>query len=261
MDALPVSEATGWPFASRIRSTNQDGQPVGVMHACGQDTHMAAWVATLRRLASVRRDWSGTLMMIAQPAEELGRGAGMMLDDGLFRRFPKPDVVLALQTLVSREINPLESAVVSVGSFTAGDPAAAAGGHCPHCQRRSHRRRRCRGSDAGGHDHEGLHSRHLQHTRACAALPDAGGVQGRQGQDSCRGTGDGRRRVRRLSPTLARPRLRVLSASLRAGSIIAAAAIGWVPDVKPLMARDATSNGKLRKGIGRLPPAGNLSRP
>lgn len=176
MDALPVSEATGWPFASRVRSTNQEGQPVGVMHACGHDTHMAAWVATLRRLALARPDWSGTLVMIAQPAEELGRGAGMMLNAGLFRRFPKPDVVLAfhnsaalpagvigvtegyalanvdsvdirvkgkgghgayphttldpivlgarivlaLQTLVSREINPLEPAMVTVGSFTAG---------------------------------------------------------------------------------------------------------------------------------------------
>jgi hippurate hydrolase len=148
----------------------------GVMHACGHDTHMTAWIGTARRLAAARQSWSGTLVMIGQPAEELGRGARAMLDDGLYKRFPRPDVaiafhdssalpagviayaggyvtanadsvdlvvkgvgghgaypqlardpivlasriVTALQTLVAREIDPMESGVVTVGSFVGG---------------------------------------------------------------------------------------------------------------------------------------------
>jgi len=176
MDALPVDEQTGLPFASHARGTSLTGVESGVMHACGHDTHMTTWVGTARRLAAMRSQWSGTLVMIAQPGEEIGAGAKAMLDDGLFTRFPHPThaiafhdsaglpagvigiavgpalanvdsvdilvrgvgghgayphttrdpivlasrIVTTLQTLVSRELNPLDSAVVTVGSFHAG---------------------------------------------------------------------------------------------------------------------------------------------
>lgn len=176
MDALPVTEQTGLPGASKVRVTTAEGVETGVMHACGHDTHMTSWVGVARRLAANKDKWSGTLVMIGQPAEERGAGARMMLEDGLFTRFPKPDyalafhdaaqfpagqigytpgyalanvdsvdilvkgigghgaypqatkdpivlasrIVTALQTLVSREISPLDSAVVTVGSFHAG---------------------------------------------------------------------------------------------------------------------------------------------
>lgn len=176
MDALPVTEQTGLPFASTVRGKTAEGRDTGVMHACGHDTHMATWVGTARRLAAMKAQWSGTLVMIAQPAEEIGSGSRAMLADGLYTRFPKPQyavafhdsaqlpagtigytdgytmanvdsvdvlvkgvgghgayphlakdpivlgaqIVLALQTLVSRETNPLDSAVVTVGSFQGG---------------------------------------------------------------------------------------------------------------------------------------------
>ncbi|WP_188237079.1 amidohydrolase [Sphingopyxis sp. LK2115] len=176
MDGLPVTEQTGLPGASKVRVTTAEGVETGVMHACGHDTHMTAWVGVARLMAANRDKWSGTLVMIGQPAEERGAGARMMLEDGLYTRFPKPEYVLAfhdaaqfpagmigyapgyalanvdsvdilvkgvgghgaypqttkdpivlasrivgaLQTLVSREISPLDSAVVTVGSFHAG---------------------------------------------------------------------------------------------------------------------------------------------
>lgn len=176
MDGLPVTEQTGLPFASKVRTTTDEGQEAGVMHACGHDTHMASWIGTLRHLAAMKNQWRGTLVMIAQPAEERGKGARMMLEDGLFTRFPKPQfalafhdsasqpagqigvtsgyalanvdsidivvkgvgghgayphttkdpvvlaarIVTALQTLVAREIDPLDSAVVTVGSIHGG---------------------------------------------------------------------------------------------------------------------------------------------
>ena len=175
MDALPLTEQTGLPFASKVRATGPTGVETGVMHACGHDTHMTTWIGTARRMAAMKSQWSGTLVMIGQPAEESVGGAAAMLADGLFTRFPKPDVMIAfhdaalpagvigytdgyalanvdsvdikvrgvgghgaaphltkdpivlasrivtaLQTLVSREIDPLESAVVTVGSFHAG---------------------------------------------------------------------------------------------------------------------------------------------
>src|SRR4249919_3169820 len=95
MDALPVVEQTGLPFASKVRATARSGVETGVMHACGHDTHMTSWLGTARRLAAMKDQWSGTLVMILQPGEETGEGAKAMLDDGLFTRFPKPDHVLA----------------------------------------------------------------------------------------------------------------------------------------------------------------------
>jgi hippurate hydrolase len=176
MDALPVAERTGVPHASRIVDETWTGVTNGVMHACGHDIHMTSWVGTARNLIAAKDDWSGTLIMIAQPAEELGNGAQAMIADGLFERFPRPDynlalhvsasvpsgkvayssgfalanvdsiditvkgigghgayphttkdpvvvgasIVTAIQTLVSRNVNPQTPAVVTVGSFQAG---------------------------------------------------------------------------------------------------------------------------------------------
>ena len=86
LDALPVAERTGLPYASSVKATEQTGQEVSVMHACGHDVHMTVLVGTARWLAAHRDRWSGRLMLIGQPAEERGAGARMMLDDGLFTR-------------------------------------------------------------------------------------------------------------------------------------------------------------------------------
>lgn len=176
MDGLPVAEQTGLPFASQTVATTDEGIESHVMHACGHDTHMTAWVGAARQMAARRDQWSGTLVAILQPAEERGAGARMMLEDGLYERFPKPGyaiafhdsaaapagsigivsgwamanvdsvdirvrgigghgayphttrdpivlgarIVGALQTLVSREVDPQQPAVVTVGSFRAG---------------------------------------------------------------------------------------------------------------------------------------------
>jgi amidohydrolase len=176
MDALPVVEKTGRPYASKVRARDRNGKEVGVMHACGHDMHMTCWVGTARVLAAQKKQWKGTLVFIGQPAEEVGAGARMMLEDGLFKRFPRPDfclglhcmpqlplghvsysdglllanvdsidvtvkgrgghgsaphqtidpivigarIVLDLQTLVSRENNPFEPVVVTVGAFNGG---------------------------------------------------------------------------------------------------------------------------------------------
>lgn len=171
-DALPVEEKTGLPFASKVRTA--DGTPV--MHACGHDLHMSAWIGTAKWMAAHKDRWSGTLVMIAQPAEEVVKGARAMLADGLYTRFPKPNFALAihddsglpagvvgytagyalsnsdsiditvfgkgghgaqpqstvdpiviaarivsgLQTLVSRQNNPLDPVVITVGQIHAG---------------------------------------------------------------------------------------------------------------------------------------------
>src|SRR5437870_2792783 len=80
MDALPVVEQTGLPYASKVRARDKNGNDVGVMHACGHDMHMTCWVGTARVLAGMRERWQGTLIFIAQPAEEIGTGARLMLD-------------------------------------------------------------------------------------------------------------------------------------------------------------------------------------
>src|SRR5262245_51198674 len=96
LDALPVTEQTKRPYASTVKVRDKAGNEVGVMHACGHDMHMTCWVGTARVLASMKDTWRGTLMFIEQPAEEIGSGARMMLGDGLFERFPKPNFALAL---------------------------------------------------------------------------------------------------------------------------------------------------------------------
>lgn len=176
MDALPLVEKTGLPYASTFRDIAWSGEESGVMHACGHDIHMTTWIGTARELVARKSEWKGTLVMIAQPAEEIGLGAKSMLEDGLFTRFPKPDHVIALhdnaalpagalglgsgyvmanvdsvdltikgngghgaypqdtkdpivvaarivttlQTLVSRETDPQDSAVVTVGAINGG---------------------------------------------------------------------------------------------------------------------------------------------
>jgi len=176
MDGLPVVEQTNLPYASKVRAVARSGVETGVMHACGHDTHMTTFIGTARRLVAMKDQWSGTLVMILQPGEETGEGARAMLEDGLYTRFPKPNVVIAfhdaaalpagvigitpgyalanvdsvdisvkgvgghgaypqttrdpivlasrivttLQTLVSRENDPANPAVVTVGSFQAG---------------------------------------------------------------------------------------------------------------------------------------------
>ncbi len=176
MDALPVLEQTGLPYASKARMRDKLDREVSVMHACGHDMHMTCWVGVARVLVGLKDQWKGTLVFIGQPAEEIGAGARMMLADGLFKRFPKPDyclalhcdslrphgqvayteglalanvdsvdilvrgkgghgaaphmtvdpvvlaarIVLDLQTIVSREINPTDPAVVTVGSIHGG---------------------------------------------------------------------------------------------------------------------------------------------
>ena len=94
MDALPVQEATGLPYASSVTATDDDGKSVPVMHACGHDMHVAWLVGATTLLAQARDGWRGTVMAVFQPAEETAQGARAMLDDGLVKRFPRPDVVL-----------------------------------------------------------------------------------------------------------------------------------------------------------------------
>src|SRR5579863_1810571 len=119
LDALPVVEKTGLPYASTVRVRDKNDHEVGVMHACGHDVHMTCWVGTARVLAGMKDRWRGTLVFIGQPAEEIGTGARQMLADGLFTRFPRPDYCLMLHC------NP----IVPHGSiaFTEGPALANAG--------------------------------------------------------------------------------------------------------------------------------------
>ncbi len=94
MDALPVRESTGLPYASEVVAPGLDGPEVPVMHACGHDMHVTCMIGAIDRLAADRADWSGTLIVVFQPAEEIGQGAAAMLEDGLLERFGTPDVVL-----------------------------------------------------------------------------------------------------------------------------------------------------------------------
>lgn len=96
LDALPVEELTGLPYPSKIRTKDDSGRDVPVMHACGHDLHMSSWWGTAAIMARTKDTWHGTLMLIAQPAEETISGAKRMVEDGLFTRFPKPDVGIAL---------------------------------------------------------------------------------------------------------------------------------------------------------------------
>jgi len=174
-DGLPIVEETGLDYAS-TKTTEEGGNTVGVMHACGHDMHMTVWAGAARALTQLKSEWSGTIVFIAQPAEERGTGARKMLDEGLYQKWPTPDyalalhvspsiaagkvgycpeyamanvdmvdlevfgegghgayphttkdpvmlasrIVVALQTIVSRELSPFETAVVTVGSVHGG---------------------------------------------------------------------------------------------------------------------------------------------
>src|SRR5437762_3141473 len=176
MDALPVEEETGLPYASKIVVKNDEGKDVHVMHACGHDVHIAAFIGTARALAKLKDQWHGTIVFVAQPAEEMGAGARALLKDGLYDRFGKPnfalgfhdkadvqaghiaitegyasanvdsvdvtvrgvgghgayphktkdpivlaaEIINAWQTIASRENNPLDPIVVTVGSIHGG---------------------------------------------------------------------------------------------------------------------------------------------
>jgi hippurate hydrolase len=96
MDALPIKEETGLPYASTVTARDPAGATVGVMHACGHDIHMTSWVGAAMLLARSKDRWSGTLVFIGQPAEETVSGAEAMVKDGLFTRFPRPDFVVGL---------------------------------------------------------------------------------------------------------------------------------------------------------------------
>ncbi len=96
LDALPVTENTGLPFASTVRTKDDAGLEVGVAHACGHDIHMAAWIGTARIMAADRAQWRGTLVLVGQPAEELISGAKAMIADGLLTRFPRPSFAIAV---------------------------------------------------------------------------------------------------------------------------------------------------------------------
>jgi len=118
MDALPVQEATGLPYASTATATDSSGKTVPVMHACGHDMHVTWLIGAATLLAKARDTWKGTLMPVFQPAEETAAGAQAMIDDGLFQRFPKPDVVLGQHVMVgSAGVLGLRSGVVT----SAGD--------------------------------------------------------------------------------------------------------------------------------------------
>jgi len=176
LDALPVDEKTGLPYASKVRVKNDAGVEVGVMHACGHDIHITNLLATAKILSELKSQWQGTLVLLGQPSEETGEGARALLRDNLYTRFPQPDfavalhdtpsleagkigytpgyamasstsvdvkirgvgghgsapettkdpivvaaqIVMALQTIVSRENSPLDPAVVTVGSIHGG---------------------------------------------------------------------------------------------------------------------------------------------
>ncbi|HET8637790.1 MAG TPA: M20 family metallopeptidase, partial [Acidobacteriaceae bacterium] len=100
MDALPVKEATGLPYASSITATGPEGKTVPVMHACGHDMHVTWLIGAATLFAQARDAWRGTLMPVFQPAEETAQGAQAMIDDGLFKRFPKPAVILGQHVMV-----------------------------------------------------------------------------------------------------------------------------------------------------------------
>jgi hippurate hydrolase len=176
LDALPVGEETSLPYASKKKAIHKSGKEVGVMHACGHDIHVTNLLGTVRALVKNKHRWKGTLVVIGQPAEEIGQGAENMISNGLLKKFPKPDYavafhvdsglaagkisyvsgpvmaaadsvevtiigkgghgaiphenidpiviasrfVLDLQTLISRERDPLAASVISVGSFQCG---------------------------------------------------------------------------------------------------------------------------------------------
>jgi amidohydrolase len=116
LDALPVEEKTGLPYASRVHTKDDAGHDVPVMHACGHDLHMAALLGTAEIMARDKNTWHGTLLLIGQPAEETISGAKWMIDDGLLTRFPKPDVIVALHV---DNLGPAGTVGIAPGTYDA----------------------------------------------------------------------------------------------------------------------------------------------
>ena len=120
LDALPMEEKTGLPYASHVQASGEDGRPTFVAHSCGHDNHMAAWIGTAEALLALKDRWHGTLVFVGQPAEELVSGGKAMLDDGLFTRFPRPDYGFAahvgpgLAGTVTVKQGPMTSAVDTI---------------------------------------------------------------------------------------------------------------------------------------------------
>ncbi len=119
LDALPVQEKTGLAYASKVHTKDDSGRDVPVMHACGHDLHMASFLGAATIMAQSKNSWHGTLMLIGQPAEETISGAKAMIDDGLFKRFPKPDVAVALH--VSNEFPAGKVGVASGYRYASAD--------------------------------------------------------------------------------------------------------------------------------------------
>ncbi len=136
MDGLPLEERSGVPNPSRARQTDLAGTEQPVMHACGHDVHITAMVGTARQLAARRANWSGTLVLIAQPAEETISGARAMLEDGLYTRFPKPDIALAFHVAAEIEAGrievPLQIVSSSADSVTIQVRGVGTHGAAPH---------------------------------------------------------------------------------------------------------------------------------
>ena len=136
MDGLPVREETDLPYRSRVRARDSYGREVDVMHACGHDLHMAAFIGAARALAR-QEDWSGTLVMVGQPSEETVSGAARMIADGLFTRFPRPDAAVALHVapdLPSGTIGWREG-IISAGGESLDIVVSGVGGHAAHPER------------------------------------------------------------------------------------------------------------------------------
>ena len=135
MDALPVAERTGLPYASTV-TTNVETRAVkvGVMHACGHDLHMAIMVGAVRLLSATRDGWSGTLLAVAQPAEETGAGARAMVRDGIFTRFPRPAYALALHVDPNIPAGKIgyRPGIISAGSTSLDITVRGIGGHAAH---------------------------------------------------------------------------------------------------------------------------------
>ena len=131
LDGLPVTETTGVPYASTVTVEKDDGGRTGVMHACGHDVHMTCVTGTGQYLAANQNRWSGTVMLLGQPAEETGTGAKAMLDDGLFTRFPKPDYAVALHVSPTVATGEIEAAAgYNLANVDSVDVTfAARGGH------------------------------------------------------------------------------------------------------------------------------------
>ena len=131
MDALPIIEETGVPYASHVVSKNQAGQTVGVMHACGHDIHTTVLIGTARALAATKSQWHGTLMIVGQPSEETADGARAMVADHLYERFGKPDMVIGLHdgTNMAAGVVGLHSGAAQAGATSVDVTIRGFGGH------------------------------------------------------------------------------------------------------------------------------------